>query len=43
MKWLEMSYWRYCDNGQEPEVWDECFEPSDEQYVRWICDSGGDD
>lgn len=43
MKWLEMSYWRYCGNETEQEVWDTCFDPTDEQYAKWICDSGGDD
>lgn len=39
MPWWEMSYEKYNQNGladNEPEVWDEIYEPTDEQYIAWV-------
>lgn len=38
MSWSEMSYKKYNQAGLadiEPEVWDEIYEPTDEQYMAW--------
>lgn len=38
MPWWEMSYEKYTQTGwddNEPEVWDEIYEPTDEQYMAW--------
>lgn len=38
MIWREMSYEVYTQTGQntEPEVWDDIYEPSLEQWIEWI-------
>ncbi len=38
MVWREMSYEVYTQTGQktEPEVWDEIYEPTLEEWIGWI-------
>ncbi len=40
MCWSEMSYNKYTQtaDNREPEVWDDIYEPSDEQFLDWIFD-----
>ena len=38
MLWEEMSYRKYVQdsNDFEPEVWDEIYEPTLEEWIGWI-------
>ena len=38
MMWREMSYEVYTQTGQEtePEIWDEIYEPTLEEWIGWI-------
>ena len=38
MVWREMSYEVYTQTGQdtEPEVWDDIYEPTLEEWIGWI-------
>ena len=38
MVWREMSYEVYTQTGQEtePEIWDEIYEPTLEEWIGWI-------
>lgn len=36
MLWQEMSYQIFTQIEEEPEVWDEIYEPTLEEWTEWI-------